>query len=204
MPLTRAKWRMRNRHNSTSMGRYFDVSRVTVGRFSYGRINASFFGATDEGLRIGSFCSIAANVHFVCGGNHDVNSFSTFPFRKRFTGRVEASSRGRIVVDDDVWIGTDALILSGVRLGQGAVVAAGSVVVKDVPAYAIVGGVPARVIRYRFDEETREALRQVDFDRIDEDFIMEHIAELSFSLSPELLAVLPKHSAGVGNSDSAR
>lgn len=70
----------------------------------------------------------------------------------------EATSKGDIVVKDDVWIGYGSIILSGVHIGQGAVIAAGSVVSHDVPPYAIVGGVPARLIKYRFSEEMTKKL----------------------------------------------
>ena len=90
----------------------------------------------------------------------------------------EALSRGDIIVKDDVWIGENALIMSGVTLGQGCIVAAGAVVTKDVPPYAIVGGVPAKVIRYRFTEAQIEKLIQIDYSKLTDDMIREHIDEL--------------------------
>ena len=79
--------------------------------------------------------------------------------------RVEAFSKGNIVVEDDVWIGYGATILSGVHIGRGAVIAAGAVVTKDVDAYAIVGGIPARILRYRFPEEIREKVSRLNFEK---------------------------------------
>ncbi|PKO82080.1 MAG: acetyltransferase [Betaproteobacteria bacterium HGW-Betaproteobacteria-13] len=70
-------------------------------------------------------------------------------------------ANGSIVVDDEVWIGNGAMLLSGVHVGKGAIIAAGSVITKDVPPYAVVGGVPARVIKYRFDSVTRERLTRL-------------------------------------------
>lgn len=83
-----------------------------------------------------------------------------------------------MLVDDDVWIGYRAIILDGVHLGQGCVVAAGAVVASDVPPYAIVGGVPARVIKYRFAPETIEGLLGVDFACIDRAWIERNVALL--------------------------
>lgn len=79
------------------------------------------------------------------------------------------------MVDDDVWIGHGAMVLSGVHIGQGAVIAAGSVVTKDVPSYAIVGGNPATLIKYRCEEEMRAKLEEIDFSRLNDHLIEEHI-----------------------------
>lgn len=203
MPLFRLRWRVMNRHNWTTMASHFDLSKVSVGRCTYGRLCVSFFGAPNEALEIGSFCSIASGVRFICGGNHYLESFSSFPFRAHFEGVAEASCRGPIVLEDDVWVGTNALILSGVRVGRGAVVGAGAVVSRDVPSYAIVCGVPARVVRYRFDELTRQELLQVDFNKIDKAFIRDHMHDMSSRLSDAFLQVLPRRgadAAGVGRS----
>ena len=78
-------------------------------------------------------------------------------------------------MDDDVWIGENALILSGVHINQGAVIGAGAVVVNDVPPYAIVGGVPAKVIKYRFEKEIIEILLNIDFKRINKIEIEKYI-----------------------------
>ena len=80
-----------------------------------------------------------------------------------------------MLVDDDVWIGYRATILDGVHLGQGCIVAAGAVVASDVPPYAIVGGVPAKVIRYRFAPETIEHLLNVDFAHIDRTWVERNV-----------------------------
>lgn len=104
-----------------------------------------------------------------------MDSFSTFPFKVKFLNyEVEALTKGPIIVKDDVWIGFGSFVLSGVTIGQGAVVAAGSVVTKDVPPYAIVGGNPARVIRYRFSNEQVDTLKRIDFSEIDEAWVLEH------------------------------
>ena len=158
----RQYWRIINQHNMTNIGRrnyskeYDEEIHngiVTVGRYTYGEINFSSFGASMEKLIIGDFCSIAGEVLFILGGNHDYYMLSTYPFLVNFFGeKNEAYSNGPIIVKDDVWIGQRVTIMSGVEIGQGAVIAAGSVVTKSVPPYAIVGGVPAKLIKYRFPE----------------------------------------------------
>ena len=163
----RFAWRMRNRHNRTYAVRIFDLARVTVGNGSYGPLDVRFFGAADERLSIGHYVSIGEDVKFICGGNHRTDSISTYPFRHFKDGQTEALSKGPIAIGDDVWIGTGAMILSGVTVGQGAVIAAGSVVTKNVEPYAIVGGVPARLIRYRFDEATRAKCNAIDYSTVD-------------------------------------
>ncbi|NLK24601.1 MAG: CatB-related O-acetyltransferase [Clostridiales bacterium] len=88
---------------------------------------------------------------------------------------IDAISKGDIIVRDDVWIGQRAIILSNVNIGQGAVIAAGSVVTKDVPPYAIVGGVPAKVIKYRFSPEMIKELLKIDYSKLTDEMIKEHI-----------------------------
>jgi len=122
-----------------------------------------YYGDAPHQVHIGAYCSLAQDVQFVVGGNHHPEWVSTFPFRAAFglPGAFEdgqPASRGPITVGNDVWIGLGALILSGVTIGDGAVIAAHSVVTKDVRPYAIVGGNPAREIRRRFDDETVKAL----------------------------------------------
>lgn len=165
---TRALWRQQNPHNTTQLGllpRSPDFFRVAkVGRFTYGTINASYIGAPGSGLSIGDFCSIASDVLFLLGDEHDYSSLSTFPFKVKVLGHeVEAVSKGPVVVQDDVWIGERATILSGVTIHQGAIVAACSVVTKDVPPYAIVGGAPARILKYRFSQFVVDRLLRFDF-----------------------------------------
>lgn len=127
-------------------------------------------------LKIGKFCSIACGAKFLfTSGNHSMQSLSTYTFPIFYEewgldGKAIRSAwdnKGDIVLGNDVWIGYEAVILSGVTIGDGAIVGARAVVTKDVPPYTIVAGVPARPIRKRFDEETiakLEALRWWDWD----------------------------------------
>ncbi len=192
--ISRIKWRKRNPHNGTILKNPFNMDAVKVGNHSYGFLDVLRDG--DRGnLTIGHFCSIAANVMFVVSSEHNTKTVSTYPYKVRclHTQASEAFSKGDIVVDDDVWIGYGATILSGVHIGQGAVVAAGAVVAKDVPPYAIVGGVPAKVIRYRFSPEIIEALMKVDYSRLTKEMVAEHVDDLYENLTdPAQLAWMPK------------
>lgn len=173
------QWRKQNPHNDTHMENLFNRSMVSVGKGTYGGIFAITTG-DDSRLIIGNYCSIASGVRFMVQGEHALDTISTYPFRVQVghSNCGEALSKGNIVVEDDVWIGESALILSGVTIGQGAVVAAGAVVSKDVPPYAIVGGIPAKVIKYRFTENIREKLITVDFSKLNDEIILSHMEDL--------------------------
>jgi acetyltransferase-like isoleucine patch superfamily enzyme len=144
----------------------FSHPQVEVGDHTYGLRRESFFAYhPNDRVRIGKFCSIADGVRFIFGG-HRLDGVSSFPFKAVCFGaapHADAISRGPITVGNDVWIGVDAIILSGVNIADGAVVAAGAVVTKDVPAYAVVGGVPARVIKHRFRPDQIESLLRIQW-----------------------------------------
>ena len=121
-------------------------------------------------LIIGKFCSIACGAKFIFNSaNHTLHSLSTYPFPIFFEEwgleRKEVASawdnKGDIVIGNDVWIGYEAVVMAGVRIGDGAVIAARAVVTRDVPPYTIVGGVPAREIRRRFDADTVARLQEL-------------------------------------------
>jgi virginiamycin A acetyltransferase len=131
------------------------------------------FEFTGDRLIIGKFCSIATDVRFIMnGGNHPTTWLTTYPFPVFGHGWEAAlppawPTKGDTVVGNDVWLGYSALVMPGVAIGNGAIIATAAVVTKDVPAYAIVGGNPATVLRYRFDPGTiarLEALRWWDWD----------------------------------------
>lgn len=143
-------------------------SRITVGDYSYfdQHLSLAVFTPNDR-IEIGKYCSLAKDVVIFGGGNHITTRATTFPFRwlsaeadpeERYT---DAKSKGATLIGHDVWIGYGATILSGVKIGHGAVVGAQAVVSKDVPAYAIVVGNPAKVIRYRFKPEAVERLLEM-------------------------------------------
>lgn len=120
-------------------------------------------------LVIGRFCAIARGVRFIMNGaNHKLSGLSTYPFQifgngweKAMPGPGELPYKGDTVIGNDVWLGYEALVMPGVRIGNGAIVSARAVVTSDVPAYAVVGGNPARAIRQRFDPETVATLEAI-------------------------------------------
>lgn len=171
------KWRKNNNHNRTRVLNIFKQECVTVGRYTYGGIKVI---SHNDGscLRIGDFCSIAPNVTFLLNSEHNLSYISTFPFKSNFLGMQEAESKGDIIIDDDVWIGYNSVIMSGVHIGQGAVIAAGAVVTKDVLPYSIVGGNPAKIIKFRFGEQIIQELLRIDYSKLDEKMIKEHMDNL--------------------------
>jgi acetyltransferase-like isoleucine patch superfamily enzyme len=156
-------WRHINAHNHTKLGRACDISVVKVGSYTYGPLNVYSWAHPEERLDIGWFCSIADEVRFILGGEHRQDALMTYPMMVKLGDHYrESECKGGITVKDDVWIGIGATILSGVTVGQGAVVGACAVVSKNVPDYAVVVGNPARVVKYRFPEAVRDVLSSVN------------------------------------------
>ena len=167
--ISQRNWRKKNRHNLTTSRTLFKQNLVTVGKHSYGSLWVQNFGSSNESLKIGNYCSIGDDVKFILGGNHSINTFSSFPFKYYFNNQeCEAISKGPIILEDDVWIGTNTIILSGVILGKGTIVGAGSVVTKSTKPYSIIGGNPAKLLRMRFDETIINSLMDFDFENINE------------------------------------
>ena len=166
LEVERDKYKKRNKHNYTEMGCYFPCDVVCVGNSTYGVINAHYYKTYGEKLSIGSYCSIANDVHFFLGGEHDYKNLLTFPLKNYISNNAikESISKGEIVVKDDVWIGYGAVILSGVTIEQGAVIGARSVVTKNIPPYAIFAG--NRIVGYRFDKSVIDDLISVDFSKL--------------------------------------
>lgn len=123
------------------------------------------FEFTGDKLIVGKFCCIAAETCFLMnGGNHPTDWLTLYPFPIFGHGWETAMpaswpTKGDTVVGNDVWLGYRALVMPGVQIGNGAIVATAAVVTKDVPAYAIVGGNPAKILRHRFDEAIIERLQ---------------------------------------------
>ena len=148
--------------------------------------HAQVIAASDKyKLKIGKFCSIATGVTFILSSAHRADWVSTFPFiQAEDTSTLDhigdnrkrglLSSNGGIIVGNDVWIGGNAIILSGVKIGDGAVIGAGSVVTKDVADYEIVAGNPAKHIKYRFKREEIKQLKEIEWWNWSIDKIMEH------------------------------
>lgn len=113
-------------------------------------------------LHIGSFCSIADNVTIFLGGNHRTDWVTTYPFGHigpwDYHGKGHPSTKGDVIIGNDVWLGSGCTIMSGVKIGDGAIVSARAVVTKDIPAYSIAAGNPARIVKKRFTDEQIDAL----------------------------------------------
>lgn len=195
--LKQRKWRALNRHNFTILKNNFSFEKVVVGKKTYGEINVTDFSPLNTKVFIGSYCSIAPGVQFLLGGEHQINSISTYPFKVMYFGEErEAGSKGNIIVKDDVWIGTNAVICSGVTIGQGAIIAAGAVVSKDVESYAIVGGNPAKLIKYRFDEHIRQKLCEIDIVHLFDSVKKDDVSLIYESLTDESInTILEKYNA---------
>ena len=155
-----------------------DAENVEVGEFTYyddpdgpehfqAKCILYHYAFIGDRLVIGRFCAIAQGARFIMNGaNHAMSGFSTFPFNIFGHGwedgfdpeSWEKENRGDTVVGNDVWIGMEAVIMPGVTIGDGAIVAAKSVVSRDVAPYTVVAGNPAKTVRQRFDETTVERL----------------------------------------------
>jgi virginiamycin A acetyltransferase len=143
-----------------------EYSMYSMGNFSYCINSLNILGGENKvPLIIGKFCSIAQGVTILLGGGHRPDWLTTYPFSYLFSEFKDVqgfpATKGEVVVGNDVWIGINALILSGVHIGDGAIIGANSVVTKDVEPYAIVAGNPAKVIRKRFDQETIDSLERI-------------------------------------------
>jgi acetyltransferase-like isoleucine patch superfamily enzyme len=147
-------------HGNISVGRYtYGIPRVYFGKALYGKKEVTR-------LTIGKFCSIPPfRVHVFLGGDHDILRGSSYPlgYVLRDSRYIEGhhKTKGDVVIGNDVWIGIGAVILSGVKIGDGAVVGAYSVVRTKVPPYAIVIGNPAQIVGYRFSQEKIGALLKI-------------------------------------------
>jgi virginiamycin A acetyltransferase len=143
------------------------LARYEIGKFSYGDQPPAVlsFGGANSILKIGNYCSLAAGVTILLGGEHHPQWITTYPFNIVLEGvttrKPNPYSKGNVIIGNDVWIGKNVLILSGVQIGDGAIVGASSVVTNDIEPYSIVAGNPAKLIRKRFDEETVEKLLKI-------------------------------------------
>jgi acetyltransferase-like isoleucine patch superfamily enzyme len=157
---------------------------LVVGRHTYGVPSVRIYRGSESNVVIGKFCSISPDVEIIVGGIHPADWVSTYPFRARW-GLPRAYqdgmpvTKGDVRIGCDVWIGTGAMILSGVEIGHGAIVAARSVVTRDVRPYSIVAGVPAREIALRHSEENIVELLRIAWWDWDDDEILAAVPLLS-------------------------
>lgn len=142
-----------------------------IGRHTYGNPEISTWkeGAT---LKIGAFCSIADGVKIFLGGEHRIDWVTTYPFTalweqgKHIAGHPK--TKGDVIIGNDVWLGAEAVIMSGVKIGDGAVVGARAVVTTDIAPYEIYAGNPARLVRKRFDTKTIRQLLELEWWNFDD------------------------------------
>lgn len=143
-------------------------SSYSIGTGTYGISYSSVrsFRHFDE-FFVGNYCSIAPKVTFLLSGEHNYKHVSTYPFFDRFNTDTliyrDTFTKGSIIIGSDVWIGYGATILSGVNIGNGAVIGAEAVITKDVPPYAIVVGNPSKILKYRFTEYQIKELLSIEW-----------------------------------------
>lgn len=159
--------------NNVAINRRSYVNDSVIGKYSYAGINL-----TMNYTKLGRFCSLGRNVD-VGGFDHDYHKVTTMPmFRfKQLSGggNPEVGEKELCKIGNDVWIAAGTQILHKVSVGDGAVIGGGAVVTKDVPPYAIVAGVPAKIIKFRFDEKTIEELLAIRWWDWPEDIVLENI-----------------------------
>lgn len=148
---------------------FFKDKKFIIGDYTYGKPKV-FFENEESNLIIGKFCSIAGGVTIFLGGNHRLDWISTYPFNmleeefpeaKMITGH--PTTKGDVKIGNDVWIGQNAVVMSGITIGNGAVIAANSVVTKNIKDYEVWGGNPAKFIKKRFSDSEIEKLLQIQW-----------------------------------------
>lgn len=147
---------------------------LTLGHRSYGE---PILRGDISDVTVGKYCSIAQNVIIDCGWHHRVDFVTTYPlnvfFEKLDYIKGHPKSKGDVIIGNDVWIGEGTIIMGGIVIGSGAVIGAGAIVTKDVMPYEIVGGVPAKTIRFRFPQQTIRELLDIAWWDWSEDKITE-------------------------------
>lgn len=191
--VSKKKWRKKNKRNDTFLVHNVNVDCIEVGDYSYGPLNVI---QSSEGAKliIGKYCSIAEAVTFILNSDHPLDRFSTYPFKNKLgiDKHSEAQTKGDIFIEDDVWIGYGALIMSGVHIGRGAVIGAGAIVTSDIAPYAIAVGIPARIVKYRFEPYVRQRMMEVDYSLINEKFVRDNIEILYCSINADTLKEIEK------------
>jgi acetyltransferase-like isoleucine patch superfamily enzyme len=165
---------------------------LEVGRYTYGMPEIDVYKNSERKVTIGSFCSISKNVRIITGGIHPVDWVSTYPIRDYLGVNIPydgmPTSKGEIIIGNDVWIGTGVTILSGITIGDGAVIAACSLVTKDIPPYTIAAGIPATIIRERFTSEQIKDILKIRWWEWDDEKIKSNIHLLNNNTIDQFIA----------------
>jgi acetyltransferase-like isoleucine patch superfamily enzyme len=178
--------------------------RATVGRHTYGAPLLQLAAGDEQALSVGAFTSVSFDVAVMLGGNHRTDWVTTFPVRQAF-GLPEAlrdghpSSKGPVTIGNDVWIGRGARILSGVSIGDGAVVGAHAVVARSVRPYAVVVGNPAREVRRRFPDPVVASLLRIAWWDWPDELVVARVGQLC---SPDVEAFCSMYDPDYGSAHS--
>jgi acetyltransferase-like isoleucine patch superfamily enzyme len=167
---------------------------IVVGRHTYGYegVQIKTWERHNCVIHVGAFCSFGTNIRFFIDGNHRLDFFSSYPFNRIGANYpITAWGKSDPVIGNDVWISSDCTIFSGVTIGDGAVIAGQSVVTKSVPPYAIVGGNPAKIIRYRFDEKTIQDFLRLKWWDLPDSVIFSQLIPLHNDI-PAIISTLEK------------
>jgi len=159
---------------------------IEAGLYTYGHGNIrTVTHGSNAKLKLGKFCSIAVDQTAFLGGNHRIDWVTTFPFSHTATDTFDVgpiighpSTKGDIIIGNDVWLGQGCTLMSGINIGDGAVIAAHSHVVKDIAPYTLAGGNPARPIKLRFEQRIVDALMELKWWDLEVDVIKTIVPDL--------------------------
>ena len=154
----------KNEHSPCWLNCHIDDERIIVGDYTYFDTKIIFgLWQAEDRIQIGKFCSLAKDITIFGGEEHITSRATTFPFVLLFAESrpqrlIDGMNKGATIIGNDVWIGVGATIMSGVKIGNGAVIGAKALVAEDIPDYAVAVGNPVQIIRYRFNSKTIERL----------------------------------------------